>query len=346
MVFLGTVSLPTASSICLVALLLVFFISAALHSALPFGRPHGGEPRLLAGPVNNNYKILMQPDTKAQHRVNEDEKWRRRNARVIRGPSGRRNSAFQFGLAVAHCDEDFMTWIDAVDEIFLPNRRGKPKQTRWDTAVYERCGQSVSTKHSQWQRNSGSEECTAYLQYIVDRYDELPEIIYFLQPDALGFNRAKGHQHTIFSSLKEMVAATAPLMALNAAREDSNDDAPPIGFLALGKDAGADKAKLVQPQNPNNNPVEVLELMDKRVQPAYDNATMLELVPGGCFAVRRERIYTQSLKYYNDLLTSIVDSEDGRRMCRSLESTWHIIFGEPLAIPNRARIMYHLSNDS
>ena len=306
---------------------------------------------MLLGPVNsnNNYKTPMRHDIKTQHHViNEDEQWRRRSARIIRGPRGRRNSAFQFGLAVAHCDEDFMTWIDAVDEISLPNRHGKPKQTRWDTVVYERCGQSVSSKHSQWQRNSGSEECTAYLQYIVDRYDELPEIIYFLQPDALGFNTAKGHQHTIFSSLKDLVAATAPLMALNAAREDSNDDAPPIGFLALGKDPRADAVKLVQPQsaNKNNNPVEALELMDKQVRPAYDDATMLELVPGGCFAVRRERVYTQSLKYYNDLLTSIVDSEDGRRMCWSLESTWHTIFGEPLAIPNRARIMYHLSNDN
>lgn len=109
---------------------------------------------------------------------------------------------------MAHCEEDFLAqWLNEVDNVHLD---GRP--INWNVSVYERCGREVSPKYSTFQRNLGSEECTAYLKYIVDRYDDgLPEIVYFLQPDALSHNPEKGHQHTSFSSLqKTLVTSSAP----------------------------------------------------------------------------------------------------------------------------------------
>lgn len=51
-------------------------------------------------------------------------------------------------LAVAHCDEDFMTWIDGIDDVMLTDEHGKPLKALWDALVYERCGRSTSTKYS------------------------------------------------------------------------------------------------------------------------------------------------------------------------------------------------------
>lgn len=261
-----------------------------------------------------------------------------RNTQALRGQG--KKSAFQFGLAVAHCQEEDMAWINTVDDIQLPDEHGQPQSTTWDPVVYERCGQKVSEKYSHYQRNIGSEECTAYLQYIVDRYEDLPEIVYFLQADALSLNEGKGERHTNFTSLQDLVAASAPLML--APGDDSNDA---IGFLSMGKDTTAERTKVVQRDSPVNNPEEVLHLMKGRA-PAYGENTMLELIPGACFAVRRERIWAQPSEFYKDLFLKTMANEDERRLCWSMEATWHVIFGEPLVIPHTARLMHHLDGES
>lgn len=213
--------------------------------------------------------------------------------------------------------------------------------------VYERCGQNASESYSQWQRNIGSEECSAYLKYIVDRYDDLPEIVYFLQPDALRFNDVMAHDpHTSFTSLQELVAASYPLMMTPPQASGSgatttrvSPDASMNGFLSLGN-RNIDQTRLVQREGPNNNPVEIIDMMKERA-PSYDEETMLHIVPGACFAVRRERILAHPPEYYKDLILAIVARENVKWTCYSLEATWHVIFGEGLAIPPTSTIRYH-----
>lgn len=254
-----------------------------------------------------------------------------------------KKSSVRFGLAVAHCEEDYLaSWIDEVDGVTLLDGNGRPTSTSWNVTVYERCDQRVSSKYSKSQRNVGSEECTAYLRYIIDRYDDLPEIIYFLQPDALRLN-PRGHQHTNFSSFQELVAASAPLMLSDSylsSERSGFSSGSQVGFLNLGNDT-IDETRLIQREGPNSNPVEIIDMM-KNGAPLYEEDTMLELVTGACFAVRRERILEQPSEFYKDLMLAVMTHEDPMWTCFSLEATWHVVFGEPLAIPKEATLMHHL----
>lgn len=284
-------------------------------------------------PINRTTAQFVETEAESTTTTRSSDS-QHRNTQALRGQG--KKSAFQFGLAVAHCHEEDMGWISTVDDIKLPDTQGQLQSTTWDPVVYERCGQKVSEKYSRYQRNIGSEECTAYLQYIVDRYEDLPEIVYFMQADALSMG-GKGERHTNFTNLQDLVAASAPLMM--APGDDSNDA---IGFLSIGKDAIAERTRVVQRDSPVMNPEEVLHLMRGRA-PAYGEDTMLELIPGACFAVRRERIWAQPSEFYKDLFLKTLANEDERRLCWSMEATWHVIFGEPLVIPHTARLMHHLA---
>lgn len=248
----------------------------------------------------------------------------------LRRPA-QKKSQYQFGLAAAHCKEDYMSWIEGIDDVTLTGNDGEPYKTTWDASVYERCEQKVSEKYSKWQRNLGSEECTAYLQYIVDRYYELPEIVYFLQPDSLAYNDKKQHKHTQFDSLQDLVAASAPVMMKNNSR---------IGYMNLGNEP-KDATRLVQSEGPNSNPVEIINMMNERAPP-YEEDSMIHMVTGACFAVKRERILANPIEFYKDLILTIMGQEDERWTCWGLEATWHVIFGEPLQLPDESIVMSHV----
>ena len=76
-----------------------------------------------------------------------------------------------YGLTVVHCREKNMEWLDDV-----PND--------WHVTVYETCGQNVSRASLPFE-NAGSEECSAYLQTMIEHYDSLPDINIFVQSDVL-----------------------------------------------------------------------------------------------------------------------------------------------------------------
>lgn len=235
----------------------------------------------------------------------------------------------QFGLAVAHCKED-LSWFEAIDDITLDQGRN----TTWDPIVYERCKDDVSpNKYSTWQRNMGDEECTAYLKYIVTLYEKLPEVVYFLQPDSLGFNQEKGHQHTSFTSLQELVTASAPLLLNNKAHGVG-------GYLSLGN-ATIKSVKISTPDGPNN-PAEIFGYMRERAPLYNPEGSHLVFVPGSSFAVRREKIWAHPPEFYKDLLLDVMKHQDERWTCWSLEASWHVIFGEPLSISDEARVTHHL----
>lgn len=243
-----------------------------------------------------------------------------------------------FGLVVAHCKENYTAWIDSVDNITLPGYR--QQRTSWEVVVYERCQERAHQNYSRYQINAGSEECSAYMKYIIDRYDDLPEIVYFLQPDAMAYNtNKKQDQHTKFSTLQELVDESAPLMISTAKKKSNTSNVSKhegtalFGFLNLGTGppTGQD---VYTPNAMYENPAEVIALMKERA-PAYDNSTQLRYIPGACFAVHRDRIWANPPDFYKDVQLSIYHFQDVRRMCWNLERTWHVIFGEDMFEPPR-----------
>lgn len=169
--------------------------------------------------------------------------------------------------------------------------------------------------------NIGSEECSAYLRYIIDRYDDgLPKVVYFLQPDALTLHTVGNASHTSFSSLQALVAASHRGVASNM-----------NGFLSLGHEL-REVTIFATPKGPYSNPAEIIDMMKERA-PSYMDTSMLRFVPGACLAVRRERILAHPSEYYKDLLLALSAGEFRTRWtCSSLEMTWHIVFGEGLTI--------------
>ena len=124
-----------------------------------------------------------------------------------------------FGVVLVHCREKHssMPWID---EIY---RRVEAQPQVWNLTIYETCGQSIllsnasssttssssssssngtsaqtttittASRFSQPFQNAGSEECSSYLQYCLELYDDpnLPDITIFLQSDGI---RVKGNK--------------------------------------------------------------------------------------------------------------------------------------------------------
>lgn len=256
-----------------------------------------------------------------------------------------------FGLVVAHCDEDYLTWINAVEQITLKDENSAThQQTSWDVAVYERCDKREHINYSIPQENLGSEECSAYVQYVLDRYDDhLPEIVYFLQPDALAPNTMKdNHQHTAFNTMQALVDVSAPLLLRRPHSEVFSTDGevpsssittePLLKYLNLANDTEM-IPKLVMEDG--SKIVEILALMGERA-PHYDSDTRLRYISGACFAVRRERIHANPRQFYEDLMELIhrYAPEDERWICWALESLWHVVLGEPLQVPEASTLSF------
>jgi hypothetical protein len=255
-----------------------------------------------------------------------------RIALLSKNADAKRDSIPEFGLVVAHCKEDYMDWVDGVENITLPGFR--QQKTTWDTVIYEKCNQRTHQNYSTYQMNAGSEECSAYIKYIIDRYDDLPEVVYFLQPDALAYNEKKQKKaHTNFRSLQALVDASAPLLTTRQTEaSNSSTNGESLGYLNLGITRPM-RWLVSTPGGIYDNPAELIDLMKER-GPSYDNTTELKFVPGACFAVRRERIWANPPDFYKDLQLAIFHNEDIRRMCWNLERTWHVVFGDSLLEPS------------
>ena len=228
------------------------------------------------------------------------------------------NNGPSVGLTVVHCREEF-NWLDDA-----------PKH--WNVKVYEKCGQNVSVV-SEPIRNSGSEECSAYLEGIIAEYENLPEINIFLQADAL-IGSGKAHRkrliqnHTPFRSLKEVQNAVL------------QSDAQ---FLIFGH-------KPISKNNINQelrrvgwHPRDVFDIFSLPYAPA--NATVQEQTNtttrgSACFAVHRDRIRANTIEMYRTLQNHILSSNkhQARSWCWALESTWHAVFGEPYIIPSTSTV--------
>lgn len=253
-----------------------------------------------------------------------------------------------FGLAVAHCDED-VTWIYDIDNVTINHRNDDinnmppyQQEVIWDATVYERCDKRAHLLHSAPQKNLGSEECSAYVQYIIDRYHEMPEIVYFLQSDALAQNTAKqNHQHTAFDNVQALIDASASILLTN----DKNATNPScLGYINLGNEDQLVPKPVVEDGGKLS---EILDLLKERA-PHYDDSTRVKFTTGACFVVHKNRILANPREFYEELMELIhrYAREDERIACWALEVSWHALFGEPLELPESSTLFFHLKESS
>ena len=76
-----------------------------------------------------------------------------------------------YGLTVVHFHERNVSFLEEISP-------------QWTLAVFETGGENVSRASIPF-KNAGSEECTAYFEYMIQNYDNLPDITFFIQSDGL-----------------------------------------------------------------------------------------------------------------------------------------------------------------
>eukprot|EP00546_Thalassionema_frauenfeldii_P006093 CAMPEP_0178919024 /NCGR_PEP_ID=MMETSP0786-20121207/14174_1 /TAXON_ID=186022 /ORGANISM="Thalassionema frauenfeldii, Strain CCMP 1798" /LENGTH=240 /DNA_ID=CAMNT_0020592843 /DNA_START=352 /DNA_END=1071 /DNA_ORIENTATION=- len=215
------------------------------------------------------------------------------------------------GLVVVHCqrEEPEIAWVNDIP-------------AKWKTAIYETCGRQLSPTLSIPFKNRGREECTGYFQYILDHYDNLPEINVFLQDDAF-FNYSKEHLwHTPFANFNALKNAT--LKHLHQSR----------GFLHYGENKGLFGKRI--PDTKGYTEGYVVQVMQDLGLPPAKTGTWVTSRPKSSFAAHRDRILANSRETYKlmqqRILNASTNSEAHKRCC-ALESTWHLVFGEPYDLP-------------
>ncbi|CAB9526194.1 expressed unknown protein [Seminavis robusta] len=234
------------------------------------------------------------------------------------------------GLTVVHCKEDWsqMSWIEEIP-------------SHWRLVVYETCGEHISKSSRPW-INAGSEECTGYLQTMIEQYDNLPDINIFLQSDGLVGRgvHSKNYwlEHTPFKTIQDLMDAT---MAYSSTWDGSH-------FLHYGP-------KYLQLLNVNakqnfleSHPREVLDIMQMPYQKIHEfdklpeaqqDATRSYTRKGACFAVTPDRIRSRPVELYRKLQDSVyVALAQGganavRQRCCALEYLWHAVLGGPYYLP-------------
>eukprot|EP00797_Seminavis_robusta_P025749 Sro454_g146370.2 (238) ;mRNA; r:38427-39140 len=206
----------------------------------------------------------------------------------------------------------------------------------WKLTVWETCGQSVASPGSKPFKNAGSEECSGYLQTIVEDYDNLPDINFFLQSDAL-IGRGKPtkvwrHEHTPFKTFME----------LRVAAESYRWDSARSTFLHFGP-------KQLDIPNINDkeftlayHPRDIFDIMGLHYSKDATTAgnTTTQTRTGACFAVTREQIRWKPKEHYKKLQDSILlgESSQARYRCWALENTWHAVLGQPYMLPSTSTV--------
>ena len=244
-----------------------------------------------------------------------------------------------YGLVVVRCREN-TAWLEEVPSWFSP------------VVVYEKCGQRIHN-HSWAIPNLGHEEASGYLHYLVNYYDVLPDVTFFLQSDAFTGqpygNPKRGYLgHTIFSNFTQLWETTQSLMP------SSN------GYLRFGRYYHPPPYHHAHPHHLDSldhSRNKTIWLVDSLVQSPEDpysyigsesllrtifqlsgvassrttSTTRIDFAPGACMAVSRQRLHHQPVQVYQQLLDTIHQSASqqghARRWACALERTWHVVFG-------------------
>jgi hypothetical protein len=253
------------------------------------------------------------------------------------------NKPTSYGLVVVRCNEE-ISWLREVPssiQITLYEKCGQ----RWDgtSSVSSNMNMNMNMNMnttSQPLVNLGREEASGYLQYIVDNYENLPDILWLLQSDVFGGQKYGNPKrqflgHSSLQNVSDLLQVTEDYMA--------------TGYLRYGRyrhravewrEAESPTDRLFKmttsvhtPHDPysyirdRNLLLEIVQLIGF----SADANTKLDFSPGACMAVSKERILRHPRPIYEKLLTQIRTSlpGDARRYACALERTWHVIFGSP-----------------
>ena len=230
-------------------------------------------------------------------------------------------SRLTYGLTVIHCKESMarMDWIN-----YLPKE--------WKVTVYETCGQSISP-FSQPFENGGSEECSAYLNTMIEQYKDpyLPDINLFVQSDVLlaGGRKSKKliHEHSPFYNITDLVS-TVQTWAENGGK-----------FLHFGPKFGRPLEKIADDWHFQKDfPRQIMDVVERN----YTSESFFETRSGACFAVHKDRILANSADMYVKLkekqLSFKGDHANTRKFCCAFEYAWHAFLGEPFMLPYNSSV--------
>jgi hypothetical protein len=229
-----------------------------------------------------------------------------------------KTTAPQFGVLFVHCREENMTFLNDI-----------PSDSK--LTIYETCQQTVSANYSIQYKNAGSEECTSYLDYMIQNYHDLPEINLFLQSDALkGYGRHGGH--IPFRDLSSLINTTKHAFAGPAFE----------GFFHYRKGETWFGGMLGE-ENPYMRYYLNESMYDFELNYNMTNETKIITAPNACFAVHRKRILQRPLHVYIKLRDKILasDRDEARRRCCALESSWHVLLGEPPILPATSSVEHY-----
>mmetsp|Transcript_20262 Transcript_20262/g.47607 ORF Transcript_20262/g.47607 Transcript_20262/m.47607 type:complete len:328 (+) Transcript_20262:186-1169(+) len=235
------------------------------------------------------------------------------------------------GCVVVHCFEDYLTpWLSDVAD-------------SWQLDVYESCGQNVSHRSRPF-KNAGPEECTAYLDYVIRRYDDMPEWNVFLQSDTFrGLGKTKPicgmdiTGHSPFRNMSEMIDHVYDLTVKKGRQ---------FVYFGWGFD------RFIYPEWGGPDPFTKNYTNELLVDLGWDfklgNSMNIRSRPGAVFVMHRDRIRLRGRSVYIKIKEKILAKTPAvaRQLCCAMETSWHVVFGgEPLAIPKEST-MDHLYSDA
>eukprot|EP00928_Gymnodinium_smaydae_P012747 TRINITY_DN14644_c0_g2_i2.p1 TRINITY_DN14644_c0_g2~~TRINITY_DN14644_c0_g2_i2.p1 ORF type:complete len:345 (+),score=37.55 TRINITY_DN14644_c0_g2_i2:77-1111(+) len=197
-------------------------------------------------------------------------------------------------------------------------------------------------------RNGSTRECGGYLQYIVDTYDNLPQVALFMQGAPLCKPKGK-HEHFDWHTDSAFYNSVASIM----------DDPGRVRYCSMNyrymnwHSSGSSVAWYVRGwreqlgKQPNLRFHELHQLLGM----LPDNGTACYCCAQ--FAVSRDRIRAYSRNFYRQLLDFVSEDEESgtdpsaNERCALLERTWHVLFSGFVNCPveqSSCRLLYQLGS--
>jgi hypothetical protein len=239
-----------------------------------------------------------------------------------------------------------------------------PKE--WRVIVFEKCGPTIGASmsinasytkakllsllsHVEFRaiENFASEECTGYFDYIMEFYHNLTDITVFMQDDGLiPYSKYTDYSsmHSPFHNFSQVADATQRFLTPSLANQSAERGFLHFGVREIkepwGKDGYHGKAQqalwpfFATQENPNPPQTHTFKT----------SANM---------AVRKERILLRPWDVYRGLKRHIYHSRhvidgigDARQYCCAMERQWHMLFGEPPALPRNSMVTHLLNPDA
>jgi hypothetical protein len=249
-----------------------------------------------------------------------------------------------------------------------------PKE--WRVLVFEKCGPTIgasmsindaSTKatissHVEFRaiENIASEECTAYLEHIIEFCHNSTDIAVFMHDDGLvPCNKRTDHRsaHSPFHNFSQIAEATQRFLSPTKNRLDSqsaerrHNRSAIRGFIHFGMaEIGEAWGKDV---NFGNAQQALWPFYATQENP--EPPQRLIFAPSANMAVRKERILLRPWDVHSGLKRHVCHSRhrhvkqndhigDARQHCFAMERQWHILFGEPPSLPRNSQMTHLLNN--